>query len=75
MAKGSEGYDHGFLMSDHADWDDLVRTVLDTGAKLVYVQHRGKGALVRHLRSLGVEAFAETELAKGMTRSAQMSLF
>jgi putative mRNA 3-end processing factor len=75
MATGTEGYDHGFVMSDHADWDDLVRTVLETGAKRVYVQHRGKGALVRHLRSLGLEAFPEADLAKPMTQHAQMRLF
>lgn len=75
MATGSEGYDHGFVMSDHADWDDLVRTVLDTGAKRIYVQHRGNGALVKHLRSLGLEAFPEAELSKRMTQSAQLRLF
>ncbi len=55
-------YDKGFLLSDHADWDDLVRTVQETKAKRVYVQHRGNGALVRHLRSLGLEAFPDSEL-------------
>lgn len=75
MASGTEGYDHGFVMSDHADWDDLVRTVLETQAKRVYVQHRGNGALVKHLRSLGLEAFPEAELAKGVTRHSQMRLF
>lgn len=66
MAKGSrgfhQGYDRGFVMSDHADWSDLVRTILETKAKRVYVQHRGNGALVKHLRTLGIHAFPETEL-------------
>ncbi len=66
MAKGSHGfrggYDRGFVMSDHADWNDLVRTVIETGAKTVYVQHRGNGALVKHLRTLGLQAFPDTEL-------------
>ena len=75
MATGTEGYDHGFVMSDHADWDDLVRTVLETGAKRIYVQHRGKGALVNHLRKLGLEAYPEAELSKRLTQSAQMRLF
>lgn len=57
------GYDTGFVMSDHADWNDLVRTCLETGAKRVYVQHRGAGALVRHLRGLGLHAHPEEELA------------
>lgn len=62
MAQGTHGYDHGFLMSDHADWNDLVRTIRETGAKRVYVQHRGNGSLVRHLKSLGIEAFPEDDL-------------
>lgn len=76
MAKGSHGYDHGFILSDHADWDDLLRTIAESGAKRVYVQHRGSGALVRHLRSLGIEAFPEEVLAAPpLTRHAQMKLF
>ncbi len=55
-------YDKGFLLSDHADWPDLVRTVLETGAIKVYVQHRGQGALVRHLNKLGLKAFPDSAL-------------
>jgi putative mRNA 3-end processing factor len=56
------GYDKGFVMSDHADWKDLVRTIIESKAKRVYVQHRGAGALVRHLRTLGIFAFPEKDL-------------
>jgi putative mRNA 3-end processing factor len=59
---GDGGYDRGFVMSDHADWNDLVRTICETEAKRVYVQHRGHGALVRHLRGLGLQAFSDSEL-------------
>ncbi len=55
-------YDKGFTLSDHADWNDLVRTVQETGAQKVYVQHRGKGALVRHLKNLGLQAYSDEEL-------------
>lgn len=58
------GFDRGFVMSDHADWNDLVRTILETGAKRVYVQHRGNGALVKHLRKLGLQAFPESDLER-----------
>jgi putative mRNA 3-end processing factor len=71
--RGFSSYDHGFVMSDHADWNDLVRTVLETGAKRVYVQHRGKGALVKHLRTLGLEAYPDSELKPG--EMLQLSLF
>ena len=33
------GHDRGFVLSDHADWPDLVRTVEETGAKRVLVTH------------------------------------
>ncbi|MFL5786312.1 MAG: ligase-associated DNA damage response exonuclease [Bacteriovoracaceae bacterium] len=52
---GRGSYDRGFVMSDHADWNDLNRTIIETKAKKVYVQHRN-GALVRHLRGQGLEA-------------------
>jgi putative mRNA 3-end processing factor len=62
MAKRAEGYDRGFIMSDHADWNDLLRTVSESQAKRVYVQHRGHGALVKHLRTLGIKAFPDSRL-------------
>lgn len=61
-AQSTHGFDKGFVLSDHADWDDLVRTVRESQARRVYVQHRGKGALVRHLRSLGLQAAPDTDL-------------
>ncbi|MGE3974419.1 MAG: ligase-associated DNA damage response exonuclease [Bdellovibrionales bacterium] len=62
MARNAYGFDHGFVLSDHADWNDLLQTVKDTGAKRVYVQHRGNGALVKHLKSFGLDAFPEEAL-------------
>ena len=55
-------YDHGFVISDHADWNDLNQTILETEAKQVYVLHRGSGALVRHLRKSGISAYPISEL-------------
>ena len=57
------GPDRGFVISDHADWNDLVQTIQETGARRVYVQHRGHGALVRHLKGLGLKAFPDSHLA------------
>lgn len=62
MANDHHGYDRGFLMSDHADWNDLLRTIIESKAKRIYVQHRGKGALVRYLKSIGLKAFPDTDL-------------
>ncbi len=50
------GHDRGFVLSDHADWDDLVRTCLETKAKRVLVTHGASATLARHLRELGVDA-------------------
>jgi putative mRNA 3-end processing factor len=73
MAQGAHGFDRGFLLSDHADWNDLLRTIKETGAKRVYVQHRGNGALVRHLKSIGIQAYPDAELFP--KNPGQMSLF
>jgi putative mRNA 3-end processing factor len=54
-ARRRRGVDRGFVMSDHADWNDLNRTIRETGAKRIFVQHRD-GALVRHLREQGLGA-------------------
>ncbi len=59
----SRAYDHGFVMSDHADWDGLNQTIRESGARRVFVQHRASGALVRHLRNLGLEAHPAEDLA------------
>lgn len=58
---GRGNYDHGFVMSDHADWNDLNQTISESGAKRVYVQHRD-GALIRHLRLKGIQAFPVEDL-------------
>jgi len=54
-------YDRGFVMSDHADWNDLNQTVKESGAKRVFVQHRS-GSLIKHLRRQGVDAHPEEML-------------
>ncbi len=59
---GRQGrYDRGFVISDHADWEDLNRTIRESGARRVFVQHRN-GTLVRHLRKLGIDAHPEETL-------------
>jgi hypothetical protein len=40
------GYENGFVLSDHADWPSLIRTVEETGAKKVYVTHGYEDAVV-----------------------------
>ncbi|MES2858081.1 MAG: ligase-associated DNA damage response exonuclease [Pseudomonadota bacterium] len=47
-------YDRGFVVSDHADWPDLLRTVRETGAKRVIATHGNTDALVRALNEEGI---------------------
>jgi putative mRNA 3-end processing factor len=52
------GYDRGFVLSDHADWPGLLRTVRETGARRVLMTHGYSDAFVRFLRERGVDAAA-----------------
>lgn len=50
------GYDRGFVLSDHADWPALVRTVEDMGAQRVITIHGNGEALAGYLNENGVQA-------------------
>ncbi|MGN6091297.1 MAG: ligase-associated DNA damage response exonuclease [Luteibacter jiangsuensis] len=68
-ARRRRGYDRGFVVSDHADWPGLLRSVDDCGAKRIYVTHGDGEALVRHLRDTGHEAFPLRSLGGAMPES------
>lgn len=57
------GYDRGFVVSDHADWDGLLRSVQESGASRIYVTHGDGDALVRYLRESGHDALPLKELS------------
>ena len=44
------------ILSDHADWDDLCRTILETGAEQVWVTHGAEEALVHWCEMNGRKA-------------------
>jgi putative mRNA 3-end processing factor len=48
-------YDRGFVVSDHADWPDLLRTARETGARRVIATHGATEALVRALNEDGID--------------------
>lgn len=48
------GYEKGFILSDHADWNELNSTISETGAKQVFLTHGRTEALARHLTDNGV---------------------
>jgi putative mRNA 3-end processing factor len=51
-----QSYDRGFVLSDHADWPELVRTVQETGAKRIYTTHGYNDILARYLREQSYDA-------------------
>lgn len=46
------------IISDHADWPELTRTLTDVGAPKVWVTHGREEALVHYARSIGIDAEA-----------------
>jgi putative mRNA 3-end processing factor len=56
--RDSAGYDRGFVLSDHADWAELVATCLETRARRVFLTHGKTDTLVRFLCEQGIEAQA-----------------
>lgn len=50
------GADRGFVLSDHADWNDLNTVVRETGAEMVFVTHGYSEIFSHWLNELGIEA-------------------
>ncbi len=68
------GYDRGFVLSDHADWPGLIRTIEQTGAQRVLATHGRSDMLVRYLQERGVDAAPlAAEFDDGAEADAQAS--
>jgi putative mRNA 3-end processing factor len=52
------GVELPLVISDHADWDELVQTLEDVGAPEVWVTHGREDALVHHATGRGIRARA-----------------
>jgi putative mRNA 3-end processing factor len=50
------GVDRGFVVSDHVDWPDLLRTVEESKAKTIWVTHGFSHVVARYLSELGYDA-------------------
>jgi putative mRNA 3-end processing factor len=50
------GVELPLVVSDHSDWDDLTRTILETGAGEVWVTHGQEDALVHWCIQRGIRA-------------------
>ena len=73
-ARRRRGYDRGFALSDHADWDGLVATVAETGAERVFVTHGFTDPLARFLRERGVDAQAWRTQDQGEPESSRQGI-
>lgn len=49
-ARRRRAVDRGFVLSDHADWKDLNKTILETKAKIVLTTHGNSATLAQYLR-------------------------
>lgn len=68
-ARRRRAVDRGFVLSDHADWQELNRAVRDTGAEKVYATHGYAAAFSKWLNEQGIhsediETAYEGELAE-----------
>ncbi len=59
------GFDQGFVMSDHADWPGILRTIEATGAKKVFTTHGYSDTLARFLKEKGLDAEPLKTLLEG----------
>lgn len=55
-ARRRQAVDRGFVLSDHADWDELNTAVKNSGAEKVYVTHGYTSVFARWLNENGIEA-------------------
>lgn len=55
-ARRQRAVDRGFVMSDHADWPELLAAIKATEAENVYVTHGFIEELVRYLNETGINA-------------------
>ncbi len=64
-AKRRRPVDRGFVLSDHADWPDLLKAVAATGAEKVFATHGYQSAFSRYLAEKGYDAHEMQTLWEG----------
>jgi putative mRNA 3-end processing factor len=63
--------DRGFVLSDHADWDELLAVISQTGAEQVIVTHGYVKPLVRYLKENRIDATSFTTQYEGELDNSQ----
>ena len=62
--------DRGFVLSDHADWNGLINTIMASEAENVWVTHGYSSEVVRYLLEQGLNARrVETQFSSGIDRA------
>lgn len=62
--------DRGFVLSDHADWNGLINTIMASEAENVWVTHGYSSEVVRYLQEQGLDARqVETQFSNGIDRT------
>jgi putative mRNA 3-end processing factor len=65
-ARRRRGYERGFVLSDHADWQGLIQSVLQSQAQTIYVTHGQTETLSRYLSDVyGLNAMPLKTLFEG----------
>lgn len=49
--------DRGFILSDHADWPDLLKTIQETKASTIFTTHGNAGTLAHYLQDQKINAY------------------
>ena len=57
----SKSLDKGFVISDHADWNGLIKAVKETHAQNIFVVHGFTTYFAKHLNTLGLNAMSITD--------------
>lgn len=74
----SSGLDYGFILSDHADWNDLLHVIQSTGAERLIAMNGFVQPLTRWFREHGLQAAGlqsiSSTLVEGDCSSPQTSL-
>ena len=72
--KSKRDFDKGFTISDHADWNDLIKTIEQTKAKKVIIIHGNGPMLRKYLNEKGITVSNFTK-NKHEDSTFQLSLF
>ncbi|MFB9053851.1 ligase-associated DNA damage response exonuclease [Formosa undariae] len=73
-ARRRRAVDRGFVMSDHCDWQELLKAVEATGAEKVICTHGYTDIFSKYLRTLGLDARTENTQFEGELNESDTKL-